>query len=177
MLTFQSACKTRVSQMLNPAQRGRLSSLLWCRPSKSVADRGGAGEQLREHLLFDGRMARASRDGKVQDRSDDVGVRGQTGRLDVTAELLPPICRQANGDWCVACFVSLVRHLQKLGAPFARLPRAVLARASRVPGPRLPRSMGSQGRSEVSLAVEAGAETPVVVQDAKVLTVGHKGRG
>jgi hypothetical protein len=37
--------------------------------------------------------------------------------------------------------------------------------------------MGSQGRSEVSLAVEAGAETPVVVQDAKVLTVGHKGRG
>jgi hypothetical protein len=37
--------------------------------------------------------------------------------------------------------------------------------------------MGSQGRSEVSLAVEAGAETPVVVQDAKVLTVGYKGRG
>ena len=37
--------------------------------------------------------------------------------------------------------------------------------------------MGSQGRGEVSLAVEAGAETPVVVQDAKVLTVGHKGRG
>ena len=37
--------------------------------------------------------------------------------------------------------------------------------------------MGSPRESEVSIAVEAGAETPVVVQDAKVLPVGHKGRG
>jgi hypothetical protein len=36
--------------------------------------------------------------------------------------------------------------------------------------------MGSPRESEVSLAVAAGAETPVVVQDAKVLPVGHKGR-
>ena len=31
---------------------------------QSVPDRGGAGEQLREHLLFDGRTARAARDGE-----------------------------------------------------------------------------------------------------------------
>jgi hypothetical protein len=37
------------------------------------------------------------------------------------------------------------------------------------------RAKGSQGRAAVSLAVEAGAETPVVVQDAKVLPVVTRG--
>ena len=96
---------------------------------QSVADRGGAGEQLREHLFFDGRMARAARDGEVEDRAGDVGIDGKTGRLDATAELVPQVCRRAVGDRCVAFLVGLVRHLQKLGAPFARR----LARSSREP--------------------------------------------
>ena len=66
-IIFMSAARITVSSShaASSASAARLSS-----PAiaggiiQSVPDRGGAGEQLREHLLFDGRTARAARDGE-----------------------------------------------------------------------------------------------------------------
>ena len=135
--------------------------------------------------MLDRRPAGPARRIAAENAFGDEGGGGEAGGKDALVEFRPQLFRRAIGDGRFALLVVLLRHTPSQAGDRDACHRLVcsspspLRRRHAPPGVqgacRPPWSMGVRRESRHLPPVEAGAETPVVVQDAKVLVAGCKG--
>ena len=150
-----------------------------------VAHLRQAGQNLRDRFMLDRRAAGPARRIAAENGFGDEGGGGEAGSKDALVEFRPQLFRRAVGDGRFALFVVLLRHTPSQAGDRDPALASSLPRRRRSPPPRPAGGPGGlaarpgrwvSGRESRHLPpVEAGAETPVVVQDAKVLVAGCKG--